>query len=525
MKLLIVDDQMDVAQGLKQGINWGALGFTEVCVAYNAPDARQNLLRREAQVMLCDIEMPIENGLSLLSWMREEGMKTRCVFLTAHAKFDYAQEAVRLGGFDYIIQPAAYSKISQTVAKAMLDVRSNEDNAQLQEKGQAFNQQQSAITANVLRSFLNEQRNERDVGALERLGVFPLRRKEGYLVLLQVACWLPNAEIWEENVLAVALGNMAREIFEPHSELSLLCCMMKDNCYAMVLQNTEGEELPLESVLRQLLFLNSVAEQYLRCKLACYLDGPVSVQSMNTNWKQLKSMRDDNVSLRAGVFQWEEKPRIPHTFKVPQIRNWYGLMQDGYVDAVEKEAIAMLEKLADEGRLDAQTLRAFYQDFMQLVYHVTEGNETVLHNLFRLPEDFESYRNGMKSVENMKKLIHLVAQNMETQPELLDQKGLVEKMVRYINDNLSTELRRDDIAAHVNFSPDYMTRIFKKETGTTIKEYIIRQKMQTAKSLLTTTRLPVSFIAAKVGYCNFSHFSYTYKKEMGITPQDERREK
>ena len=40
--------------------------------------------------------------------------------------------------------------------------------------------------------------------------------------------------------------------------------------------------------------------------------------------------------------------------------------------------------------------------------------------------------------------------------------------------------------------------------------------------LLRTTSLPISFIAAKVGYCNFSHFSYTYKKVLGITPQEER---
>lgn len=56
----------------------------------------------------------------------------------------------------------------------------------------------------------------------------------------------------------------------------------------------------------------------------------------------------------------------------------------------------------------------------------------------------------------------------------------------------------------------------------TLKEYIIEQKIRAAQSLLKTTSLPVSFVAAKVGYSNFSHFSKAYKKVMGHTPQEER---
>jgi two-component system response regulator YesN len=76
----------------------------------------------------------------------------------------------------------------------------------------------------------------------------------------------------------------------------------------------------------------------------------------------------------------------------------------------------------------------------------------------------------------------------------------------------------------VHLNADYLTRIFKKETGSTVKEYITSEKMKEAKRLLRTTQLPVSFIAAKLGYCNFSHFSYTFKKVMGYTPQEERHE-
>ena len=80
---------------------------------------------------------------------------------------------------------------------------------------------------------------------------------------------------------------------------------------------------------------------------------------------------------------------------------------------------------------------------------------------------------------------------------------------------------RSDIARAVFLSPDYITRLL-RENGISLKDYVTEEKMKTAKNLLLTTTLPISLVAAKVGYDNFSHFSKIYKKVMGITPSAER---
>ena len=69
MKLLIVDDQASVVRGLVKGIDWQGMGFAVVDTALNALDARVSLQRQRADVMPCDIEMSVENGLDLLKWM------------------------------------------------------------------------------------------------------------------------------------------------------------------------------------------------------------------------------------------------------------------------------------------------------------------------------------------------------------------------------------------------------------------------------------------------------------------------
>ena len=123
MKLLLVDDQRTVVQGRMHCTNLAAMGFTVVETALNAVDAKASLLRQEAEVMLCDIEMPMESGQDLLDWLRQRGMTTRCIFLTAHAEFKYAQEALRLGGFDYIMQPAPYEQVADAASRALDNVK------------------------------------------------------------------------------------------------------------------------------------------------------------------------------------------------------------------------------------------------------------------------------------------------------------------------------------------------------------------------------------------------------------------
>ena len=123
MTVLIVDDQPDVVRGEEQGINWTSLGVDRILSAYSVPEAEKLLLSEPVSVLLCDIEMPPRSGLELLELIRERKLPTRCIFLSAHAEFTYAQEAVRLGGFDYILQPAPYSEIEDAVLRALDDIK------------------------------------------------------------------------------------------------------------------------------------------------------------------------------------------------------------------------------------------------------------------------------------------------------------------------------------------------------------------------------------------------------------------
>lgn len=127
MNVLIVDDQPEVVESMKTGVNWARLGAEQVFTAYSVKEARGIFERERIDILLCDIEMPPTNGFVLLRWVQERFSGVVCIFLTAHAEFEYAQEAVKLGSFDYILQPAPYAEIEAAVERAACKVREAEN--------------------------------------------------------------------------------------------------------------------------------------------------------------------------------------------------------------------------------------------------------------------------------------------------------------------------------------------------------------------------------------------------------------
>ena len=114
MTLLIVNDEELTADTMRDTIDWKQYGIDDVFVAYQAEEARKILLAEQIDILLCDIEMPGENGLSLLKWVRTTEMPVECLFLTCHASFDYAKQAIGLNCKEYILLPAKYEDIGRT---------------------------------------------------------------------------------------------------------------------------------------------------------------------------------------------------------------------------------------------------------------------------------------------------------------------------------------------------------------------------------------------------------------------------
>ena len=92
----------EVVRDLVKGWN---LPIKEVTAAYNVLEAKSVLEKQRVDIVICDIEMPKYSGLDLLEWVRQRGMEQEFIFLTCHADFDYAAQALRYKADAYITKP------------------------------------------------------------------------------------------------------------------------------------------------------------------------------------------------------------------------------------------------------------------------------------------------------------------------------------------------------------------------------------------------------------------------------------
>lgn len=127
MNLLMINDEVLTVETMKTDISWKQYGIDEVYTAYDVPTAKACIAEHSIDILLCDIEMPGENGIAMLRWVRENKMDTECIFLTCHASFEYAKEAIQLGCSNYILIPAKYEDIGAAVQKVVNRIVARKD--------------------------------------------------------------------------------------------------------------------------------------------------------------------------------------------------------------------------------------------------------------------------------------------------------------------------------------------------------------------------------------------------------------
>lgn len=106
--------------------------------------------------------------------------------------------------------------------------------------------------------------------------------------------------------------------------------------------------------------------------------------------------------------------------------------------------------------------------------------------------------------------------------DITNEKLNIRKVKEYIEKHICEDISTSDMAQSVYLNPSYLSRMFKKETGEGISEYVLRKKIEKAKELLMDPQYKVYQIAEMVGYQDIHHFYKVFKKCCGTTPSEYR---
>ena len=125
MNILIVDDKYEVVQGIKEGVDWDRLGDITLFEAYSGLEALQCFKENEIDLLVTDIEMPGISGIDLAERVTRDYPDAGIVFLSSHDSFRFAQAAIRMRCYDYILQPVDYKTLRLSIEEVLEQLKQN----------------------------------------------------------------------------------------------------------------------------------------------------------------------------------------------------------------------------------------------------------------------------------------------------------------------------------------------------------------------------------------------------------------
>ena len=115
-KVVLVDDESIIVEGLRQVVDWTAHRCEVAACAHDAASGAQAVREHRPDILFTDIKMPGEDGLTMLAGLRGEFPRMQIAVLTGYRDFEYAQRAIRLGVSRFLLKPSRMDEIEEALA-------------------------------------------------------------------------------------------------------------------------------------------------------------------------------------------------------------------------------------------------------------------------------------------------------------------------------------------------------------------------------------------------------------------------
>lgn len=515
-KVMIVDDEPFVREGLKALIPWQEYGFEVHCEAENGLEAIDKFQRERPDVVIADVKMPKINGLDMIKYFRQT-MKTRTkyIILSGYNEFEYARQAIRCGVVRYLLKPIDEDELIE----ALLDISEMLKREEREQKQKRFLYKASAgdIIKRLIRGEINNEilqiiKDHFGMDIETEFAVFMIDVGEakhwgGELTEEQMHDKLAEIEAALADIMD---GERAVFFFD---ELRYCYCIVAS---WDTLARYGGREIDFaERIYQQL-------DEKTGFKAAIAIGKRVrSIYNLGEAYNTcLEAAYRRAFSSGENIVLFDEMQHFTPRYDISS-----ELPLDEIIEAVESrdaERIKLLvdqlfERLHDE-RLAPEIVNAsiisLELDILKVICEM-KGNviEFARHlknisldslDLIASKKEFESF--CLKASEYMGLL------RAQHSGDIMDE------VESYVKSNYNKDISLKSVAERFYISPVYLGQLFKKRFGVYFKDYLHNLRIEEAKRLLRKTDLKVYEIAFEVGYSDPNYFINKFKKYTQLTP-------
>ncbi|MFD1177958.1 helix-turn-helix domain-containing protein [Paenibacillus puldeungensis] len=526
MNALLVDDDYFVVTALEKKIDWKSLNIESVYTANNVAQAREILENHPVHILISDIEMPQGSGLELLAWIREKKYNIQTIFLTNYADFNYAQKAIELQSFEYFLKPIEFDKLMLIIQKAIDRVKEQQSKEKAIQEGYYWKKNQANIVEYFWRKLVGSSTSVpvKPAAVAQALTDQNLSYQMTDIItpmLINVFPYNGSMGREEKGLFDFALLNVLNELLRDPSFSTETILEYKEYNWMVVLK---WNQPPAPSMLKVLSSLwIERANQYLKCDTCCNIGLSGQLEHIGSVIHQLLLMNENMTKTRNHTYfterDYSEQSKLDYC--PPDLSYLEEMLNQNNPAAFLAETSRYLRDRLNNKTLGTSNLSLFRLDIVQLVYAFLKLKGIEAHKLYTGKTNDQLLAHSLYSIEDMEEYLrYLVNTAMEYRDFAAETKSVAEEIKQYIHAHYGDDLTRNGLAEVVYLNPDYLARLFKKETGVSLGSYVIQVRIQEAKQLLEATNLSVYVIANKVGYANYSYFSKLFKQEVGLTPNE-----
>ena len=528
MKLLIIEDEINIINMILAQIDWESVGIDETLTASQGEKGLEICRREKPDIILTDIEMPVMDGITMLGELRQmEDYSPEVIILTCHADFSYAQKALRFGAAEYLVKPFYPEELRAVLLKAVFRRQ------KLLHEHSSQEELSSLLTENrdqALRLFAydlisgNAFRNLQDIeNEMLHQGISNFSPSEP----TRLVCFAYNEENCPDYDLLPAersfiFENMVREVVYGISSKGGLNCSFFTKPFFVNVGFLQESTVSKEEISKKCTRLMNEIEKYMRMPVVCVISAPCTADRFPETRREIETalpgMTD---SRKAPVFLENQGESESVTYRDIDASFIFRCIDERKRNDL---VIALKHYLDGYGReISLLTLREIRQRMTGIFYDYFAANQIDGTGILMSGQGRTLYENAAYSTVHMTKYLNFLydfaleklatEKNRETPAEWAKQ---------YIKKHYREDIDRESIAAEIRLSPNYLSHLFHKECGKSIREYLNECRVMEAKRLLGNTSLTVTEIALSTGFNSIPYFSTVFKKYTDMTPAEYR---
>ncbi|OCT15025.1 hypothetical protein A8709_12965 [Paenibacillus pectinilyticus] len=530
LTMIIADDEFIVRDGLSNSVNWEELGVKVIAEAVDGQEALELCQELKPDILLTDIRMPLVDGLEVAMKLKEWESDIRVIIISGIQDFNYAKTALDIHVEGYILKPVRINVLVEMVTKVVHRIKMERNlHSEMTHLKQQLHEHFPLIREKFLRNLIwGVSSTEKEIHAKLSFYQLPLRAEESHLVsVLQIDDYdtiTENKSEEDKQILSFSVSNIVEEIISStHSGVSF--CANENEFVLIFNSNMEGTNRHTE-ICEEIL---ACLRKYLKISISIGIGRPVNnILAIHSSYKDacmalkykfhtgknsilhisdIYSINDisantvdrsnfyDKENLLMNAIKLGDSSGVSNILRsmFDQLRN----MPVDYIQSICLEMVCIASRTA--------------QDLSEDLDHIVGKRSSIFESIYK-KENAQDLNNYISN------LFNLMAQYFSNKYNQKNTK-VIQKMMDIIKLRYKEDISVMKISEEIYLTPNYISLIFKQETGVTITEYITSLRMEDAKNLLKSTNLKILEIAEKVGYENPHYFSTVFKKYTGIHPQ------